>query len=95
MVSNNSGIAEVILDGKLERTVDLYNSQSLSQQIIFQKQHLDRGNHSIQIYNTTWGREYSQGCSNNYTNYSNTAGDTASIAFFCKREHKKEHTVSH
>ncbi|MDP4183244.1 MAG: hypothetical protein Q8942_19415, partial [Bacillota bacterium] len=46
---NNAGIAEVILDGKSEGMVDLYSQQTLNQQLVFLKSHLDRGNHTIQI----------------------------------------------
>jgi fibronectin type 3 domain-containing protein len=61
--SSSYGLAEVILDGKTECTVDLYSSSTVYQQVVFQKNNLDRGNHTLVIRVT--GNK-SSGSSNSY-----------------------------
>ena len=48
-VTPNSGKAEVSVDGNIELVADLYNPQYLQQKIIFEKNHLDLGNHTVRI----------------------------------------------
>ncbi|MHB1126811.1 MAG: IPT/TIG domain-containing protein, partial [Bacillota bacterium] len=47
--SSDSGIAEVTVDGKVEARVDLYNPNTIYQQIVFQKTPLTRGTHTVVI----------------------------------------------
>ncbi|NLY42566.1 MAG: hypothetical protein GX066_01030, partial [Clostridiaceae bacterium] len=47
--TNDSGLAEVIIDGIAETTVDLYSINTIEQQLVLHKTHLDRGNHTIEI----------------------------------------------
>jgi hypothetical protein len=47
--SNNKGVAEVLIDGQHEDNVDLYSANLLWQQVLFTKENLSPGTHTITI----------------------------------------------
>ena len=49
ITSSSAGIAEVWLDSVKETTIDLYSPITTYQQLIFQKNHLDAGSHTLEI----------------------------------------------
>ncbi|MCG8513310.1 MAG: hypothetical protein MI740_04135 [Halanaerobiales bacterium] len=48
-IGNRNGLAEIYLDGKLEATIDCYSSDRTAQQVLYRKDGLTKGQHTIKV----------------------------------------------